>query len=1017
MAVENLEQHLEDESLVRVMIHSSNEVTHFFVPVSLMITRELEMRLAAQQFQIGGDRWTDSLLFREWKMLEEANSSPHLRGHVQQNGEVVVELRPEEDCAATNHSHSLYWRHWLTTCIRAYYNTGTIRVPDACIGSDILLALEYFGIVYTPDQLVFDSFGGYLRVKLWSDYYTHRSQLAQWVVRKLLRAHAKHSHTFVTSPDPKEGDVLWNMKRIEVLDGNLSLDPSKYEGTPSCAVVHDFFQDDDDSDINESKYQESLDGLMRDDFRAYLQNSLQGTEVEFQLRKVSLRGKPIQRALLHINFLRRSSPAVGPSDEERSATATSVASRNNVNRVGMPSNSTSVGKSPLRRVASLGSRFKNQQKRLTTGMKDGTTAATAAANNNTTNTTKSLPYQPSRQRSGTTTPAYTPSGQSVPEHSPSRLRKMKAVQSARSDHVYQDLDVDELGVNKTIRESPTPSNVPSDELAAAAITSMAAYRGVPLPTPPNDFAIDSGAPMRLIQCRDNDAVSVLTGDIRDEDSIARSMWEKQHTLSEPIPPEDLAQRFQSLLAVTESVSERAKFTTPVDALSVTKQSVSQEEALADLVSSRDELSNGGVPKEAKPNPTTKTSVSKPKPKPQRESQPPPQKTKSTTPVEQPKNAETTNDGIPKKAEQQRQSATPSTELATDDGSDSYDASMLNENSLLASSIGSLPRYSTRKPAEKAAQALKEKLGGVNTEKQTSKSTQPSRIAPPENLPTGCFADLFPFGALCLPQSPTSYGPHAATTRTAPSQAKDGTTEEDKGASSAQAAFISNVGQLLPSIDFSKGTNEPAIERTETLDEMAAQWMKEAMTMNTISKYIYDDPVPRDDQDEYTRLVRQVSPEKTRQKSQSKPTSTSTRSPKNNNNDDDDGPQNILQQCNAELPSSQDLIETCTAEEEEERQPPSPLMSHRHHQIPDRLPRSRLRPANSQSTRSSSIESDPPGGSDTTERIANIRRPKPIVIQKLVPVKEEKPRKVLAKPVREQKRRGIKGLFRRRKFEV
>jgi hypothetical protein len=164
---DDLDAFLESDALLNVDIKSSVEGSNFYIPVSLMVEREQMMRVTAKQFGIGADRWGDSLLYREWRNTrDDASSTLEERAHVQNNGDVTVHLNPEQDCAPSNHSHTLEWKPWLTTCIRAFYNTGTVRIPDDCIGSDILLALEYFGIVYTPDQPVFDSFGAYLRVKL-----------------------------------------------------------------------------------------------------------------------------------------------------------------------------------------------------------------------------------------------------------------------------------------------------------------------------------------------------------------------------------------------------------------------------------------------------------------------------------------------------------------------------------------------------------------------------------------------------------------------------------------------------------------------------------------------------------------------------------------------------------------------------------------------------------------------------------------------------------------------------------
>lgn len=216
------------------------------------------------------------------------------------------------------------WTPSLTSCVSSYYNTGAVRVPDACLGNDVLLALEYFGIVYAPDQLAFDSFGCYLRVKLWSDYYTQRGAVAEWVVKRLMEGRSRHSHSFVTSPDVGEGEeaIYVGSKKCDVLEGGLSL-PAGETGRPpkSCSVVHEFFNDDDDDRTPNSRSPHSIadastirtdddsdtppiDALLRDDFCAYVQSSLPGTLVTFRPREVALgtRGLKVTRAVLRIDF-------------------------------------------------------------------------------------------------------------------------------------------------------------------------------------------------------------------------------------------------------------------------------------------------------------------------------------------------------------------------------------------------------------------------------------------------------------------------------------------------------------------------------------------------------------------------------------------------------------------------------------------------------------------------------------------------------------------------------------------
>jgi hypothetical protein len=175
---------------------------------------------------------------------------------------------------------------------------------------------------------VFDSFGAYLRVKLWSDYFTHRATLADWVVQNMLtRSVARHSHAFCTCANEQERKYVFHLlgsqyhkeKRLDIFDGGLTLDPVKYDNTPSCAVVHDFFTDTTDSTDTSSSPGIQLDALMRDDFRAYLQTSLPGTQIVFDMEQIEMT-KPEtgytesrHRAVLHIDVLPPAVKAISPT--------------------------------------------------------------------------------------------------------------------------------------------------------------------------------------------------------------------------------------------------------------------------------------------------------------------------------------------------------------------------------------------------------------------------------------------------------------------------------------------------------------------------------------------------------------------------------------------------------------------------------------------------------------------------------------------------------------------------------
>jgi len=314
-----LEQYRSSDALLKIQLRSAHLIFHFNIPVSLLIEREQIMRETAKSSGITAEQWTSSLLYREW--VEANEDSDDLSSHApnddcskietqkHSNGDVTLHLHPERDCSQSNHSQSFTWTPNLSTCIRAFYNTGTVRIPSDCVGSDVLLALEYFGIIYSPEQIIFDSFGAYLRVKIWSEYYTYRALLAKWIMTTLLESPSKHSHLFVTSPTliPSCVSIFVGSTRGQLMDGSLKLDPAKYSGLPSCAVVHDFFHNEEifRGESGDSSM-EPMDEVMRQDFATYIQASLPGTNVTFSVRNdvtVAGNSKNLQRAVLHIDLL------------------------------------------------------------------------------------------------------------------------------------------------------------------------------------------------------------------------------------------------------------------------------------------------------------------------------------------------------------------------------------------------------------------------------------------------------------------------------------------------------------------------------------------------------------------------------------------------------------------------------------------------------------------------------------------------------------------------------------------
>lgn len=353
--------------LLRVMFTTSTSSTtskqdgemEFIVPAALLAQREREMETMAKANNMSAGMWSGSLLGRKIHgligeiALKAADAATSKNKHDygddgfysctalempcnDEDGASVDDLPdaedatytfvldPEAECASSSATAcpcKLVWSPALTEAVRSYYNTGSVNVSDDCQGNDVLFALAYFGIVYSPDQLAFETFASYLRVKLWSDYFNARGSLATWVTKHIMAGRSKLSYSFVTCPEADEGPFYIGTKRLDVFDGGLG--DAKSEDvvvTKSYSVVHDLFNDFDDSpealdgSVASSSKHARTDALIRSDFCSYLESYLPGTDITFSLRKIT-RGVPDRSrtstlsgqcistlAVLHIDF-------------------------------------------------------------------------------------------------------------------------------------------------------------------------------------------------------------------------------------------------------------------------------------------------------------------------------------------------------------------------------------------------------------------------------------------------------------------------------------------------------------------------------------------------------------------------------------------------------------------------------------------------------------------------------------------------------------------------------------------
>jgi hypothetical protein len=169
---------------------------------------------------------------------------------------------------------------------------------------DLLLLLEYFGIIYEPNQLTFDSTAAYQRVKVWSDYLTVRSGIADWVAVAISSVQQTH-YFFATTPMMDQWAEL-GKERLTHLDGGLSVPANK----TSCEVIFELF--------NQAEPVGAA-ALMREDFSVYLQNMLTNVNVSFPVNPLTVHFDELsmeqkKRAVLMINVIDASEPTAVEKD-------------------------------------------------------------------------------------------------------------------------------------------------------------------------------------------------------------------------------------------------------------------------------------------------------------------------------------------------------------------------------------------------------------------------------------------------------------------------------------------------------------------------------------------------------------------------------------------------------------------------------------------------------------------------------------------------------------------------------
>ena len=203
---------------VKITIKSSFNEGSFEIkqPGHVIIAREGEMKQTAK---IMNSDWKGSLVMQRLlkQKQKDTSSSNGERCSKRRSKEVAIEILTTE-----YEYNALNWSSAFRRSIEHFYKTGVISIHNDSAGRDMVLALKFLKLIYTPNQLMFESFGTYLKFKLWSDYIVCRKDIVMWVKNCLVQNYSQHKYMFVTHPVLLTNATFYcHGQRCEQLNGGL----------------------------------------------------------------------------------------------------------------------------------------------------------------------------------------------------------------------------------------------------------------------------------------------------------------------------------------------------------------------------------------------------------------------------------------------------------------------------------------------------------------------------------------------------------------------------------------------------------------------------------------------------------------------------------------------------------------------------------------------------------------------------------------------------------------------------
>ncbi|CAJ1931770.1 unnamed protein product [Cylindrotheca closterium] len=267
----------EVNNILRINVQSTKQVYTFSIPVSKMLQREREMRVASKKARVPEAQWSCSRLYSLWK--EARSKEDEDIASRRPSSQITVDLEPEKSMRDYS---KFVWEPWLTTCLKGFYETGSIEIPERCQGPDLLITLEYLRIItVSPNVFIFSSKEPYDRIRSWSAYFTKRRTILDWLIKDYTN-NGVAIRTYTTSTDSKEGShVLLQVKggEVDILGRN------RHDSRLLFKVVYSLFCEND----SEQMLTKEVPKRIRHDFRDQLLRFLPPkTRVSFELHRVTV---------------------------------------------------------------------------------------------------------------------------------------------------------------------------------------------------------------------------------------------------------------------------------------------------------------------------------------------------------------------------------------------------------------------------------------------------------------------------------------------------------------------------------------------------------------------------------------------------------------------------------------------------------------------------------------------------------------------------------------------------------